>query len=327
LAVLCDAAVKAGDLQLIWNESDKSVTGYTVYQVSGGSHTRLGTASGTARYYLVKRPSGGYANMCFAVEADVGSQASADSAQYCYAPGAAATNVSLKPSHASTYVSVTWSYYQCLPSEVFKAANRDFGSAFTMFFPWLLNDKEARSHGPIKDGVFAGNETALWKNQPHCKLGLGYDYIQAAQIQAFADLDFGLDLGTLANHKLYSATLTLEPSQSVILASGKVTLSRGHWCETYIGFSNGSGPPNIPSALAFSVPTIPRGQAKGAASLNITPFVSAFVYAWTYHHITNTFGIGTTAPTGRNLQGYLAPTASYVCLTKFSNPSLQLVYF
>ena len=86
-AFVCDAAVKAGDLQLIWDESDKRVTGRNVYRVDGGGHTLLGAAPGTARYYLVKKPSGGYASMSFVVQALVGNQASADGARYCYAPG------------------------------------------------------------------------------------------------------------------------------------------------------------------------------------------------------------------------------------------------
>jgi len=96
-AIICGAAVTKGDLQLIWDESDKTVAGYKVYQVDQiGGHKLLGTSTGTTRYYLVKKAPEGYANLCFAVAAYVGSQTSGDSSRYCYAPGATATTRSFK---------------------------------------------------------------------------------------------------------------------------------------------------------------------------------------------------------------------------------------
>ena len=146
-AFVCDAAVRAGDLQLIWDESDTAVTGYNVYRVDGGGHSLLGAAAGTARYYVPKKPSGGYARMCFAVQASVGSQASADSARYCYAPGATAATRTFKPSR--TLTQVTWSApagVTCggsvlFGSAFFRTVDKTFGPAFTVFFPWLTKEK------------------------------------------------------------------------------------------------------------------------------------------------------------------------------------------
>ena len=67
-------------------------------------------------------------------------------------------------------------------------------------------------------GVYAGNETGVW---PLCK-GTGNGAF--AQFNALGVAVFDLDLKDLAKHKLYSATLTLTPSQTVALASGKATL-------------------------------------------------------------------------------------------------------
>ena len=193
-AFVCDAAVKAGDLQLIWDESDKRVTGRNVYRVDGGGHTLLGAAPGTARYYLVKKPSGGYAGMCFAVQALVGHQASADSAPYCYAPGATATTLSLKPSHAVTYVNLQW--HDIDRTAIFKTADSDFGSASTTFFPWLLKNSKEWPKQPV-DGVYAGYEQVVWKRytpSPNCR-GAG---AQNADVTAFARVVFPLDPKTLS---------------------------------------------------------------------------------------------------------------------------------
>lgn len=105
LAAICDAAVKAGDLQLIWDGSDKTATGYNVYQVDRiGGHKLVGTP--TARYYVVKKPREGYANLCFAVAATAGKQTSPESPRYCYAPDGTATTRSFQaqPHHHTSHV-------------------------------------------------------------------------------------------------------------------------------------------------------------------------------------------------------------------------------
>jgi len=104
-ALFCDTGVRAGDLQLLWDDSDKAVTGYKVYQLNlfSGARQLLGTA---ARYFLVKKPRSGYTFLCFVVQASTAKGTSADSARYCYAPGATATTRSFQPSHAVTQV--TW---------------------------------------------------------------------------------------------------------------------------------------------------------------------------------------------------------------------------
>ncbi len=288
-AFVCDAAVGTGVLQLIWDESVKTVTGYKVYRVDGGSHNLLGAATGTARYYLVNKPSGGYANQCFAVQASVGSQTSADSSHYCYAPGGAATTLSLKPSHTVTNVAVTTSAHLTCSDVAapafpayFKAANSHFGSAFTAFFPWLLHERATQVGGSSVSGVYAGNETGVW---PLCK-GTGNGAF--AQFNALGVAVFDLDLKALAKHKLYSATLTLTPSQTVALASGKATLSSGRWCQAYVGGNGSLTRPFVPSAFAQST-VVPR-----EASINVTPIVAA----WVQYGINYGFIVGTPSQVG-----------------------------
>jgi len=325
LAAICDAAIPTGDLQLIWDELNKSVTGYKVYRVDGGSHNLLGAATGTARYYLVNKQSGGYANQCFAVEAYVGSQTSADSSHYCYAPGATATTLSLKPSH--TVTKVIWlspSNEACsgptpMPgSAYFKAANRDFGSAFTAFFPWLLNEKGTQS-GRSVDGVYAGYEQVVWNRKGICKGGKYTVGLSYAQITAFGVAVFDLDLKTLAKHKLYSATMTLKPLQTVGFASGKTTLSSGRWCHTYVGSAGPNLTSDAPSAFGAAA-VAPR-----EASINAISLVSD----WIKYGINYGFLVAPPSPPPPPYWSYPygAPTGSDACLTKFSTPSLQLVYF
>ncbi len=319
LAAICDAAITAGDLQLIWGELNKSVTGFKVYRVDGGSHTLVGTATGTARYYLVNKPSGGYADMCFAVQANVGTAPSTDSSHYCYAPGGTATALSLKPSRMGTRVTSRVSAYlgctnvNSMPaSAFFKAADSEFGSAFTSFFPGLLNNK-----GGIVDGVYAGNELATWNSHESCK-EKGTGEFTYAEINAFAGVMF--DLGALSNHKLYSATLTFKPSQTVRFAHGKFTVSSGISCQASVGvptaYLSASGPA-IPSAAYATAPPIPV-----AASMNVTSMVSF----WIQYKFNEGFLVSTPAPPYWN-SSYVVPTGRSACLTKFSSPSLKLVYF
>ena len=248
LAVICGSAVTQGDLQLIWDDSNKNVTGYKVYRVDGGGHQLLG--SSTARYYLVKKLSEGYANLCFAVEAEGGTQTSKDSSRYCYAPGGTATTRSFTPSRS--VAQIAWKSpagVQCtgnpLPGGAFfKAADQDYGSAFTTFFPWLPNEQTTTGRVGVS-GLYAGNEAAMMVihiNQPSAPFG-GYfctvkqDQHISAQIFAVSGMTF--DLGALANHKLYSASLTLKTSQTVGFVTGKTSkatvFNGGVSCPLFIG--------------------------------------------------------------------------------------------
>ncbi|HLY21906.1 MAG TPA: hypothetical protein VKT83_05515 [bacterium] len=318
-AVVCDAAVKAGDLQLIWDESDKTVAGYKVYQFGAGGNQLLGTSTGTARYYLVKKPPEGYANLCFAVQAYVGSQTSPDSLHYCYAPGATASTRSFKPSHTATQV--TWNAptsQGCGANPPFGAANfrsadTKFGSAFTAFFPWLLKNPQSAnllSGRRRVGGVYVGNEAGIIHPYGPCSTA-------TVTVNALAGAAF--DLGALAHHKLYSASLTLNASQTVGFASGKATLSNGGWCPIWVGAANREWW----LAPLGNLTSNKSGRVQVASSPTTDTDVTSLASAWGVKYNTNNYGfvIEGNPPSGG------APTTSNACLTKFSTPSLQIVYF
>jgi hypothetical protein len=329
-AFVCDAAVKAGNLQLIWDESDKAVTGYRVYRVDGGGHILLGTATGTARYYLVKKRTEGYANLCFAVQASVGKQTSADSPHYCYRPGATATTRSFKPSRTVTQVAWTSTPgLNCggpsLPaSAFFQAANKQHGSAFTAFFPWLTHEQSNSGQIGV-NGVYAGAEVALMRtkiNEPAAPFGGYFCYAGPKQgvnatVNALAGVAF--DLGELSKHKLYSATLTLKSSQILVLRSNKATLSNSGWCATFVAAANREWRIAPLGNLTYSKSGLVAVDSRPTAPIDVTSIVSAWAsarYAADYGFI-----VGNPLPPGPK------PPASQACLTKFASPSLQVVYF
>jgi len=330
MAVICGTAVTEGKLQLIWDESDKGATGYKVYELGAGGQKLLGTS--TARYYLVNRPSEGYANLCFAVAASVGSRASAESSRYCYAPGATAVTRSFKPTHTITQVAwTTPSGVACNGLTVnapepgsffFQGADKDFGSAFTAFFPWLTNESSTSGRVGI-GGVYVGNEAAVMQVNVqsgaftivNCTVVQGQRI--TAQIHALGGAAF--NLGSLVHHKLYSASLTLTVSQTVNVASNRATVSNGGWCPIFIGAANREWWLSPLGNLTYNNAARINVVSQPAAPIDVTSLVSA----WASVRYANNFGfiVSSTLPTGA------VPIVSNACLTKFSTPSLQVVSF
>lgn len=332
LAVICDAAVKGGDLQLIWDGSDKTATGYNVYQVDRiGGHKLVGTT--TARYYVIKKPREGYANLCFAVAATAGKQTSPESARYCYAPDGTATTRSIKPSR--TVTQVTWSApagLTCsapfkgpspLPgSAFFQAADKNYGSAFTVLFRWLTNEQPTSGRVGVGD-LYAGSETA---SLPVRNIGdplpcAGSNDNRSATVQVTALSGVQFDLRELAKHKLYSAALTLKSSQTLDIApSGHFRLSNGGWCPTSVGAANREwriaplGNLTYGKSGLVTVGSQPRGSID----------VSAIVSGWQSFKYRTNYGFIVANPLPPHLT---YKTATAACLTKFSTPSLETVYF
>ncbi len=112
---------------------------------------------------------------------------------------------------------------------------------------------------------------------------------------------------------MYSATLTLEPLQTVSLASGKVTSSRGQWCELWVGISQGP---------------VVRGSG---TSVNVIDVVQPWIWYGTSSQYGTTPQWGVVGEF--SVTPWLVypapsfPSETHACLTKFSTPSLQLVYF
>lgn len=329
-AFVCDSAIKAGDLQLIWDESSKAATGYKVFRVDAGAHQLLGTA--TPRYFLVKKPSEGYANLCFAVQAVVGNRPSADSARYCYAPGATATTRALKASRTVTQVKWTAPTINCggtTPppgSAFFQAADKS--GSFTAFFPFLKSEQPTSGWIGV-NGVYAGDETALLGvnvNTPgsalfgnvFCGTGKGYNG-KTATVQVNALTGVAFDLGDLASHKFYSAALTLESVQTLVFASGKFTLQGGGWCAVKLGAASREWRISPLGNLTYAKRGAIALSAHPPAQTDVTPIVSRWAsqkYAAAYGFI-----VADLLPPGPN------PPTSGACVTKFANPSLTVVYF
>lgn len=82
-ALICGAALKDGDLVVVWDYPDPStIDGFRIYNTTGGGHTQIDTQSGmTGKALKIKAADA--KNMCFAVAAYKGSTQSADSNQYC----------------------------------------------------------------------------------------------------------------------------------------------------------------------------------------------------------------------------------------------------
>lgn len=319
MAVICDAAVRAGDLQLIWDDSNKTVTGYKVFRVDGGGHQLLGTP--TVRYFVVKKPSEGYANLCFAVQALAGEQTSADSARYCYAPGATATTRSFKPSHMVTQV--TWQQ----PPYI----NWDCG-AYAAFFPFVKNTQppyspfsQLQKQPPTSGqkgvvGVYAGNEEAFVANTSRSAIapctgsvsGPGY---ALAEVNALAGMAF--DLGELTKHKFYSASLALESVQTLVFASGKFTLRNGGWCAVSVGAATREWRIAPLGNLTSSKHGLVTLASHPPSSIDVSPIVSV----WASEKYAAAFGFIVAKLPGPS------PVRSTACVTKFAAPSLKVVYF
>ena len=328
LAANCDLVVTQGILQLIWDESSKAVDGYKVYRVDGGSHQLLGTA--IERYYFVKKPPEGYNNLCFAVEAYAGSKNSKDSKQYCYAFRGTTTMRSFKPSYTVTEVdwtappNVMCAGKNPLPaSAFFRAADKDDGRAFTDFFPFLLSEQPASGEASVS-GMYAGNEVAavaIRVNHHPNFFGQGAYFCgtppKAVRITAVAGASF--DLRELAGHKVYSASLTLNASQTVGVASGKFARSKGGWCPIVVGAANREWWLHPVGNLTYNKPGRVEVTSQPPTDIDVTSIVST----WASVKFADNYGfiVASLLPPGA------APPTSTGCLTKFSKPSLKIVYF
>jgi hypothetical protein len=322
LAVVCAAAIKDGTLQLIWDEATAGVANYKVFRVDNGGHALMGTA--TERYFLVKKPSEGYQNLCFAVEALVGTTASADSPAYCYAPGATASTRSFNPSHTSTQVD--WSaptLSKCIgvPNGAFffQTSDNAFGEQFTTFFPFL------RGEGPLSGssavgGVFTGREEAVYAVTTATGGGIGASFACHTP-QAIVKVDAraagaAYDLHDLANHKVYSATLTLRSSQTVRFDSNRFTLYTGGWCPIIVGAATRewwiAPVGNLTSSATGRLPI----ATPPAAPLDVTSLVAS------WSSFTNSYGFIV-----ENAEASSAAIHSDGCVMKLDDPVLQVVYF
>lgn len=241
---------------------------------------------------------------------------------------AARTESFAKPKGVTTVVYFTAPTIECKQgqtltgAQIFKAIDTDAGSAFTAIVPVILTAFGPTGLAPINEPrVIAGTETAI----------LGYDVKHAgggpwwgagycprsaprATVQVKARAGVLFDLKSLANHKVYSATLTLEPSQTVNFGSGRFTLSPGGRCHILVAAAD----QKWTGDLTYSRPGLVRLENQPTDAVDVTKLVSS----WASHADANDYGfiIASDLPSS-------APVASNACLTRFATPSLKVVYF
>jgi hypothetical protein len=219
LAVICDANVKAGVLQLVWHDNTAKLDGYKVYRVGGGHPTLVTTTTNgpTPKYGAISKPSGGYGSACYAVTAYRGSRESAQSGKYCVARGATATTASFSPAHVRSYVTFV------NPN----LGNPSNGATTILPLSGLLADLRATGydrsvppqlvaagHSTSVDGTaYVGYQDAYYAetlNRDTFSTGNSRGYVK---ISSRGGYDF--NLGKLANRTIYSAILTLDVSQTL----------------------------------------------------------------------------------------------------------------
>jgi len=148
-------------------------------------------------------------------------------------------------------------------------------------------------------------------------------------MNAFAGVTFDTDTkGWRRGYTVYSVNLTLTALQTVTLASGKPKLSDGGWCSIWVRAGAVPwwlGPTgNLWGMTEGQVKVVSRPEA---GTIDVTSVMAAFNPRGTF---ILPYGIILTSPdTPGNApqNNYTVPNATNTCLTKFSTPSLQVVYF
>jgi len=217
MAVLCDANVKAGVLQLVWRDSATKLDGYKIYRAERGHRNLIQTLSNgpSPKYAAIKKPSGGYKNACYSVTAYLGRRESA-SAQYCVAAGATASTETFAPAHVRSYVTISNpGLYDPnnnngqLPLSTLLSWLKSSG--FDTLLPAQLNSGQAAS---INGTGYVGYQSG-YVSEPNPSNGEFYTGTNHGFVRINSRAAYDFNLGKLSNHPIYSATLTLDVSQSM----------------------------------------------------------------------------------------------------------------
>ena len=194
-------------------------------------------------------------------------------------------------------------------------------STVSVLFPWLANEPPTSGRVGVGD-LYAGSETAsLPVRNIGDPLPCAGSNDKAATVQVTALSGVQFDLRELAKHKLYSAALTLKSSQTLDIApTGYFRLSNGGSCPTSVGAANREwriaplGNLTYGKSGLVTVGSQPRGPID----------VSAIVSGWHSFTYRTNYGFIVANPLPPHLT---YKTATAACVTKFSPPSLEAVYF
>jgi hypothetical protein len=218
VAGICDAVVKTGGLQLLWNDRATTLDGYKIYRGSGDSRKLVLTLSNgpSPKYGAISKPSGGYDHACYAVTAYIGSRESAPSPAYCVQPGATAQTTTFAPAHVRSYVSL--SYPALLDPNNNSGQlplSTDLAKLQSTGFNTLLPSQVANSaHGASISGTaYVGYQSGYVKS-PVPNNGEFYSGTDQGWVTIRSRAGYDFNLGKLTNHKVYSAILTLNVSQT-----------------------------------------------------------------------------------------------------------------
>jgi hypothetical protein len=329
----CDAAVRAGTLQLLWDEPSPKVDGYRLYRVDGGHHALIEkTANGAApAFVVVPKPRDGYLKKCYVVVAYAGSSESAPSPQYCVGFGAVAFVRSLSPDRVASLVhwSVPALYARCkaetpsnplAPAQVFQMTQP---LGFTTFLPWLSSFRNPQLVGSTRQlavafagveayGLITSVDAGFVSACPNGNNSLaGY-----AMVTARTGLDF--DLRRLAGHKIYAARLTLDAAQALRNDGSKYIVANDYSCATSLAVATdawwraGDMPYHKEGQATFGLAPVP------SVTLDVTPIIAQWAGA---------FDRGDYGFVLRSRLEDGTPIQNFACLTQYTNPQLDLVFF
>jgi hypothetical protein len=329
----CDAAVRGGSLQLLWDEPSAKVDGYKLYRVDGKRHVLVGrTANGVApAFALVPVPRDGYMRKCYVVTAYLGSSESAASDQYCVGRGAIAYVRTLAPDRLASVVhwSVPTLYARCkgetpsnplAPAQVF-GMTQSLG--FTSFLPWLTSFRNPELQGATRQlsvafagvqayGLITSVNAGFVSGCPNGNNSLaGY-----AMVSARTGLDF--DLRRLAGHKIYTARLTLTASQALRNDGSRYFAANDYSCATSLAVAtdawwrSGNMPYHQDGQATFGLAPVP------SLTLDVTPIIAG----WAANFDRDDYGFVLRS---RLEDG--TPVQNYACMTQYTNPRMDLVFF
>ncbi len=223
LAVVCDANVKAGILQLLWHDGATKIDGYKIYRVGGGHHNLVTTTSNgpTPKYGAVPKQSGGYGSACYAVTAYRGKRESAESGKYCVARGATATTETFSPAHVRSYVTAfNPGLYDQNNNNIVLPLSALLSKLEKTGFDRVLPSQIYAGHAVSINGTaYAGMQDAFVKVEVPSSGGLFGSSFHTGGASGFVKISsragYDFNLGKLANRTIYSAIMTLDISQTL----------------------------------------------------------------------------------------------------------------
>ena len=221
-------------------------------------------------------------------------------------------------------------------SAFFKGADKVYGSAFTRFFPWLTKVSAPvgqRSAG----GVYAGAEAALLELKLHVdllaplcvdhwagpglrRMGPSRPYRSTTRSRVWHSIS-----GSSPRTSSHSAALTLEPVQTLVIASGKATLQRGGWCAVSVAAANQQWWPQPLGKLTHNITYHNAGVLTLASRpASADPTATSVVSSWASVKHHDNYGFDRDGPPPARSP---AAGASEPAFTKYATPSLKVVYF